>query len=371
MIRIMKTRNENIPVAFKSTHPGEIVRDWIEDVGIKQKDLAARMGLPASRLNELIRGKRDVTEEIAYKLAETLGMDASYWMRLQAQYEYNERMLALRNEEQKITDSKEGTLRSIFNLKELYRHLAISAVSSIQRTHELFQKLGATYEEMSNRTAIVGCFKHSDTLRVDEKNMRTWVLLAQYEAAKRQVIGEYSAEGAEQAATEIARKANDGSLKEADIISILSRHGIAYAIVPKLQGCPIDAYSVMIGSKPAIVVTHRHNDMQKLIFDVLHEIGHIIKHMSGTYSDFINMGYSQNNPQESEANAYARDKLIPPDIWNKIIRLSITTAKEDVICRKIGLRAMTFNVDPHIAVARYKHESCVYKGRAYAPTQIV
>lgn len=111
--------------------------------------------------------------------------------------------------------------------------------------------------------------------------------------------------------------------------------------------------------------------MQKLIFDVLHEIGHITKHMAGSYSDFINADYSQDNPQESEANAYARDLLIPPGIWSKIIRLSVTTAKEEVICHKIGMRAKTFGIDPHIAVARYKHDSQMYKGRAYAPTQII
>lgn len=371
MIHIMETKNENTAVAFISTHPGDILRDWLEDVGIKQKDFAVTIGLPASRLNELIKGRRPMTEEIAQRLEPVLGMEASYWMQLQINYEYNERMLALRNEEQKIADSQESTLRSIFNLKELYRHLGITAVSSMQRTQCLFSKLGATYEEMTNRTAIVGCFKHSDTLRVDGQNMRTWVLLAQYEAARKSVAGNYSVQGAEVAAKEIAQKANAGTLTEAEMVSILSQHGIAYAVVPKLSGCPVDAYSVMIADKPAIIVTHRHNNMQKLIFDVLHEIGHITKHMTGSYSDFINADYSQNNPQESEANAYARDLLIPPGIWSKIIQLSVTTAKEEIICHKIGMRAKFFGIDPHIAVARYKHDSQVYKGRAYAPTQIV
>lgn len=374
MIRIMETRNENASVAFVSTHPGEVVRDWIKDVGIKQRDLAARMGIPATRLNELIKGKRSVTDEIAKKLAETLGMDASYWMRLQIQYDYNEKLLALRKEVHKQADNKESALLEIFNLKELYKHLNIDSVSPINRVCNLLTKLDASYEDMTDRTAIVGgCFKHSDTLRIDERNMRTWILLAQYEAANKHVDGEYSIEGADEAATEIATKANDGTLKEADIISILSQHGIAYAVVPKLDGCPIDAYSVMIKQhRPAIVVTHRHNNMQKLIFDVLHEIGHITKHMERDilYSDFINMEYSQNNPIEREANEYAQNMLIPIDVWRDIINFAPKTVREDFICKKIGDRAKSFNVNPYIAVARYKHESRLYRGRAYAPTCI-
>lgn len=97
----METRNENTVIAFVSTHPGEILRAWLEDVDIKQKDFAITIGMPASRLNELIKGKRSMTEDIAQKLERALGVEASFWMRAQANYEYNERMLALRNDEQK------------------------------------------------------------------------------------------------------------------------------------------------------------------------------------------------------------------------------------------------------------------------------
>lgn len=292
-------------------------------------------------------------------------------MRAQANYEWNERMLKLRGEEEMRADSQESALRELFNLKELYRHLRITAVSSIRRIGGLLQKLGATYEDLTDRTAIAGCFKHSDTLRIDDKNMRTWVLIAQHEAARKHVDGVFSVQGAEAAAREIARMANAGTLTEADMASMLSQSGIAYAVVQKLEGCPIDAYSVMIADKPAIIVTHRHNNMQKLIFDVLHEIGHITKHMTGSYSGFINADYSQDNPQEGEANAYARDILIPPRIWRKIINLPIKTAREDIICRQIGLRAGAFGINPHIAVARYRHDSQTYRGRAYPPTRIV
>lgn len=371
MTRIMETRNENNLVAFISTHPGEVLRDWLEDVGIKQKDFAVAIGLPTSRLSELVKGRRPMTEDIARRLASALDMDASYWMQLQADYEYNGKMLALRDEEQKIKDAQEESLRTSFNLKELYRHLCITAVSSIERTKKLFSMLSATYEDLINRTAIVGCFKHSDTLHIDERNTRTWVLIAQYEASRKNVTGVYSIQGANEAAEEIARMANAGTLTETGIDTILSRHGIAYTVVPKLSECPVDAYSVMIAGKPAIIVTHRHNNMQKLIFDVLHEIGHITRHMNETCNDFINTDYSQDNPRESEANAYARDLLIPPNTWNKIIRLSVTIAKEDIICRKIGSRAKNFGIDPRIAVARYKHDSKMYKGRAYAPTRII
>lgn len=329
------------------------------------------IGIPTSRLNELIKGRRDMTEEVAVKLEPVLGMDSSYWLRLQAEYDYNEKMLSLRKKEDRESETKEEMLSTVYNLKELYRRLGITSCTSTGRIDALLSLFGIDCGELSQRAQIVGCFKHSDTLRIDERNMRTWVLLAQYEASKIVTDGEYRDGNAERAAQKISQKANDGTLKEADIKSILSRNGIAYTSVANLKCCPVDAYSVMLENWPAIVVTHRHNNMQKLIFDVLHEIGHIVKHMHGTNIDFLNVEYSQNNPMENEANVYAQDMLISPAIWKNIMRITLDSVKPDYILRKIGERAKLFGIDPYIAVARYKHDSRIYIGRTYSPTPIL
>ena len=371
MTRIMETRNEMPLVANASTHPGAILKDWLEDLGLKQNDFADSIGLPASRLSELIHGKRPMTREVADKLEEVFGVASSFWMKAQAGYEYNERMLALRGREEAAFAAKEESIRSVFNVKELYSRLGISFHRAMDRVSCLLDVLGMSYEEMVGRTAIAGCFKHSDTLGVDERNMRTWVLLAQCSAQKADVSGTYSPRGGRGAAEEIARKANAGDLTEAGIRSILSGSGIAYCVEPKLPRCPVDAYSVMLGGRPAIVVTHRHDDMQKLVFDVLHEIAHIILHMKGDCVDFINADYSQENVCESEANSFARDMLIPPSVWEKITNQAVSLSKEDNIFKAIGRRAESLGVNPRIAVARYKHDTRNYRGKVYASTKIV
>lgn len=299
-------------------------------------------------------------------------MTSAYWLKLQADYEYNERMLSLRDEELRQADSKESVLREVFNIKDLYAYLGIIAVSPVARTKELYRLLDTTYEGLLERTAIVGCFKHSDKLPINEANLRTWVLMAQYAARQETPEAEFDEEKAEYAASEIARQANMGTLKETDIKNILSAAGIAYVIVDyKLKGCPVDGYSCKIGNIPSIVVTHRHNNMQKLIFDILHEIGHIVKHMGNVNKDFLNIEYSQGNQQESEANEFAQNHLISPSTWTKILQIRLNNLRHDLVCRKIGDRAKELGIDPHIAVARYKHDSNQYSGKAYATTKIV
>lgn len=372
MTHTMGQSNDVKLVSFKSTHPGEIIRDWLEDIGIKQKEFAKSIGIPASRLNELIRGKRPLTEDDAELMENHLGMSKAYWMKLQAQYVYNEKMLAIREKEEISANSIEIALRGMFNLKELYDFLGIKEVSSIRRTSALFKKLDTTYTELAARTAVVGCFKHSDRLRVDEANLRTWVLMAQYAGSKESTESPYLSDKVIDAASKIATIANAGTIKEYDIKTILSEVGIKYAVVDyKMKGCPIDAYSYFEGGTPLVVVTHRHNNMEKLIFDVLHELGHIVKHMNEGNRHFINSDYSQSNLQESEANEFARDMLIPPSVWSKIQKSQVASLRPNVICQKIGDRAKELGVNPRIAVARYKHDSNMYLGQAYSYTKIM
>lgn len=79
-----KIANNTIP--SEPTHPGEILREEIEDRGITQTQLAKEIGMRVSLLNEIINGKRAVTVEYAMLLEAALGIDADFWLNLQANY---------------------------------------------------------------------------------------------------------------------------------------------------------------------------------------------------------------------------------------------------------------------------------------------
>ena len=54
--------------AFITIHPGEVLRDELEMRGIKQKDFATTIGMPASVLNYIVQGKLSETADIAILL---------------------------------------------------------------------------------------------------------------------------------------------------------------------------------------------------------------------------------------------------------------------------------------------------------------
>ena len=73
-----------IPENRIPTHPGVVLaREFLAPLGLSQVALAAHLGVPVQRVNELVRGKRGVTPETAWLLAQALDTTPEYWINLQ------------------------------------------------------------------------------------------------------------------------------------------------------------------------------------------------------------------------------------------------------------------------------------------------
>ena len=74
-----------IPENRAPSTPGEIlVEEFLQPLGMTQKTLAERMGVPVQRVNTLINGKRGVSAETAILLSRVLDTTPEFWMNLQA-----------------------------------------------------------------------------------------------------------------------------------------------------------------------------------------------------------------------------------------------------------------------------------------------
>jgi addiction module HigA family antidote len=69
-------------------HPGEILlEDYLMPAGISANALATAMRVPATRINEIVHGRRGITAETAVRLARALGTTPGFWMNLQSHYD--------------------------------------------------------------------------------------------------------------------------------------------------------------------------------------------------------------------------------------------------------------------------------------------
>lgn len=95
----METRNERL-TPFKPVHAGSILKEELRERGLKQKDFATLTGMKSTHLSELLSGKRDITEDLATKLGEGLGIPATVWLSLQKSYEQDCMAIRQRDEEE-------------------------------------------------------------------------------------------------------------------------------------------------------------------------------------------------------------------------------------------------------------------------------
>lgn len=68
-------------------HPGEILRDELEALGLSARAFARHLGVPANAVTEILNGQRRITAAMALRLAKAFGTDPRYWTNLQSQYE--------------------------------------------------------------------------------------------------------------------------------------------------------------------------------------------------------------------------------------------------------------------------------------------
>ena len=78
-------------------HPGEFLRETLEDMGLTQVALADALGVSPMRVSHLLRGDRPVTAELALRLGRALGQTPQYWLNLQTTYDLKVAQLEMKD----------------------------------------------------------------------------------------------------------------------------------------------------------------------------------------------------------------------------------------------------------------------------------
>ncbi len=73
---------------MRPVHPGEVLReDYVVPLGLSVNALSVALGVPATRIHEIVKERRAVTADTAARLAKHFGGDATSWLVLQANYD--------------------------------------------------------------------------------------------------------------------------------------------------------------------------------------------------------------------------------------------------------------------------------------------
>jgi antitoxin HigA-1 len=77
-----------VPTHRPPTHPGEmLLAEFLEPMGLTQKQLADGIYVPYQRINEIINGKRGITPSTALRLAKFFNISSDFWLNLQIRWD--------------------------------------------------------------------------------------------------------------------------------------------------------------------------------------------------------------------------------------------------------------------------------------------
>jgi addiction module HigA family antidote len=77
-----------LPKKRPPTHPGEmLLKEFLEPLGVTQKEFAGHLGWTYARLNEIINGRRNITADSALALGEALQTKPEFWLNLQRDWD--------------------------------------------------------------------------------------------------------------------------------------------------------------------------------------------------------------------------------------------------------------------------------------------
>ncbi|MGH9432541.1 MAG: HigA family addiction module antitoxin [Terriglobia bacterium] len=71
----------------KPNHPGDLIRDCLDELKISVTDGAKALGVTRPTLSRLLNAKASVSPEMAVRLEKALGSTAGFWLRLQLNYD--------------------------------------------------------------------------------------------------------------------------------------------------------------------------------------------------------------------------------------------------------------------------------------------
>ena len=333
-------------------HPGETLKEVMEDRNMSQQELAYRTGVTPKHISTVLNGEKNITSSCAKKLEYAFNIEAEFWMNLQADYDND-----LLEFDELHNISKEDV--SIFKkLKDeisfIYKNEFIQKYDTLEeQILELRKYLNIS--ELKSIPSLVssGAFRAQTSVNYDPYVLFAWQRICESLSEK---IETKELSQAEQITRliEICPKIKELSLlpQEQFIVKLqeyFSSCGIAFVIAPSFKGAPVQGYiKTAQDGKTTICMTFRQKRADIFWFTLFHEIAHFIN--GDSKQKFIDFESTENS-RESKADTFAQNALIEKSAYQDFIRVHNFTLNS------IRTFSKTQNILPAILIGRLQKEN--------------
>ena len=324
--------------------PGDTLADEISARGMSQTELATRLGRPVQVVNEIIHGKKAITDDTALGLETVLGIPAAFWVNLEQNY----RMTRARLRERERLQAEEEWLKEL-PVREMERRGWIAVGHNAQeKVRALLQFFGVANVSAYRKTTDVLGFRISDNAKLSPGALAAWLRKGELEAQKIETSPFDSA--LLLAAARGARSLTEQPPQEfaPRLTQLFADAGVAFVVVRELPKTGANGVARWLTDRKVLIQLNLRYKWRDIFwFTLFHEICHVLKHGS---QKIIIEGINKNGPLEDEANQWAADFLVPPDSWAQFVqKMHFTKSNIITFAEEIG-------ISPGIIVGRLQRE---------------
>ena len=298
---------------------GWVLEERLEVEGISHAEFARRCGRSPKLISEIISGKAPLEPRTALQFEKVLGVDASIWLGIESDYRLHR---AREAEAQNAAASAEWV--KAFPVRELVKRDCFQRPESdIDAVSKLlaFFRVGSVDAWTARYGLANVAYRHSPKFKSNEAAVATWLRLGEIEA-ERQECAEYNESRFRHAVRTIR------GLTREPIVEALQRTarlcneaGVALVLVQPLPKTALSGAAWWLSPRKAVIqLTARHKSDDHLLFSFFHEAAHILLHSKkGIFVDEAN---GDDAEQETEANEWASNILIPKPAWEQFVATS-------------------------------------------------
>lgn len=324
--------------------PIEAIKFRMEQMGLKQRDLIPYIG-SRSRVSEVLGGKRPLTLTMMRALHKGLGIPAAVLLR--EGDEHLELFGAI--------DWTRFPLREMANLGWIDAPERVMAQNSQKLVEDFFRPIGRI------DTAALAMFRrersHRSARTMDSYALAAWCARVRTRVRETRLPTTFSSSAIDdQVFRKIAKLSAqaDGPLHVAPALAEL---GIHFIVERHLSKTHLDGAALLsTAGAPIISLTLRHDRIDSFWFCLLHELVHVVRHLSPDNEVlFDDMDAAGNSAAEKEADRLARESLVPTKAFRGSRAQSARTPSAVVnLSTRLG-------VHPAVVAGRIRFESGNYR----------
>jgi HTH-type transcriptional regulator/antitoxin HigA len=332
-------------------HPGETLREAIDDRGMDQRELALRTAFTEKHISKVLNGKSSISPKFAMALKTALGIDAVFWLNLQTNYDIE---LASLERPETVESGEFDILQELKDFVKHWQKEGSMTKGNDKKEHVLQLRgiLGVEKLTIIPDLRIVAAFRTANSKTINPYAMFAWIKLCELAVAKQRAKKLPDVEKLKKSIPVIRALL----FAKAEVLSerlkcVFNECGIKFCIVRHFRGAPVQGFiEKNLNNEMILCMTIRQKFADIFWFSLFHEIGHIVSgDIPARFIDYYDM------PDERErlADEFAKNILIPPDSYMNFLQ------QKNFSFQSIIKFAQAVKVPSYIVIGRLQKEGHV------------